>query len=164
MPKSTVSRQSGKRVHKGMLMQNLKMIAVVALVWGNSAFAALSPSRNISGDDVQVQITMLLEHFAHKHPELNVQVRKKFSDYKINELNALQLLHELTLLDIIEEQHQPDPPANSLITVTCKRALCYNEEETESKDEVDETMIYTPGVQNITCRQPACLNPETSSL
>ena len=163
MPKALVRQLGTTLVHKGMLMQRLGVIIVAALVWGNSAYAAVSTNWLVTGGDLQVRISILMEHFAHKHPELNVKIREKYANYHLNEAHARLILQELTLLDIVVEQNQPDP-AEKLQTATCKRAFCAKEdsqendngEETQGHQPSEEASRYRPGYAEVTCKKPAC--------
>lgn len=96
-----------------------------ALVWGNLAFADLSPKAFVSEDDVRTRISGLMEHFASKHPDLNVHVRDVFEAHMNNEHVAERVLQDLTALDIVIEHNQQEPEEHSLISITCNRALCF---------------------------------------
>lgn len=134
-------------------MKWAKVVGAVALVWGNSAFASLPSSSNVTGGDAQARISVLMEHFAHRHSDLNVHIRKSHASYPYDNAVADEVLSELTELDVVLEQNRPQPAPQSLRTLSCKHALCLKD---DSEDASASSPAQSAPAVRMTCSRTVC--------
>lgn len=133
----------------------MKSVLMAALmIWGSSAFASLpsDPLASVRTTNAQARISVLLEHFADRHPELNLHILKAYEIYRVNDVIATQVLNDLTTLDVMIEQNQPDLPEKSLRSLSCSRIFCMKEEQTDNSD------VIRLSPMRASCPQILCAN------